>query len=69
MFDVHEEEVEDVEGLRGNFLFFIVVHDFLGKTYLIALFSVWTHDEDEPDDGAHKSTNVREVGVNLVEVS
>ena len=69
LFDKHHQEVEDTEGLWGNLLLIIINHDLLSQTQLVGLLRVRTHDEDQSDNGAHKSTDIGEIGVYFVECS
>ena len=61
------EEVEDVEGLRGDPPALVVHQHLLAQAYLVGLLRVLPHEEHQRHDRPHQSPHVGQVGVHLVE--
>ena len=63
------EEVEDVEGLRGDPSALVVHQHLLAQAHLVGLLRVLPHEEHQRHYRPHQPPHVGQVGVHLVEFS
>lgn len=69
LLDGHKEEMAEVEGVGVDTSFILVLKYFMSKTDLIGFLIIFSEDENEADDDSDKSTDIREIVIDFIELA